>query len=260
MTKVALFLNHQPGLAIAEYFAARAKDEIVAVYLSHENTAQDYAIVKATHLSLDRVFSHRKIHEPEHVHWLSQQGIEFIVSVYWPKKIPATLLALVGEGSVNCHAALLPHNRGCLPHVYSLLHDTPCGVTLHQMDLNFDTGPIWVQKALSISPYDTAHSLYGRLQQAMVALFIEHWPSISGYSIKPYSQVSTKGSYHTAKDIQHFDCIDLDQSYTARDLIKLLRARSLDRQGFAYYFDQGQKVYLQLRLNETMDFLEQSHA
>lgn len=260
MTRVALFLNHQPGIDIAEYFSMETQDEVAAVYLSGENISCDKAIVNAASIPNNRVFSFKEISSPQHLDWLNQEKIDFMISVYWPKKIPLSAIKLAKQGTINFHPSLLPHNRGCYPHIYAILNNTPCGVTLHQLEEDFDTGAIWVQKAVEISPYDTAYSLYVRLQKEIVTLFKTNWPSISQEKLSPYPQKIQNISYHPEKEIYQYNKIDLDKTYTAREFINLLRARSLGSLGFAHYEENGHKVYLNLQLNDQADFTGAEHA
>lgn len=63
--------------------------------------------------------------------------------------IPAEVIKFMPHRIINMHISLLPWNRGCTPNIWSFWEDTPKGVTIHEMDVGLDTGPINYQKELS---------------------------------------------------------------------------------------------------------------
>lgn len=79
---------------------------------------------------------------------------------------------------VNLHISHLPYNRGADPNLWSLLEDTPAGVTIHYVDEGVDTGDIIAQRRLEIGDGETLATSYAALQAAMLELFAEHWPAI----------------------------------------------------------------------------------
>jgi methionyl-tRNA formyltransferase len=74
------------------------------------------------------------------------------------------LLDLPPLGCLNVHASLLPRWRGASPiHHAILAGDSETGISLMQMDVGLDTGPVYVQEAIPIGPDETAESLHDRL-------------------------------------------------------------------------------------------------
>jgi methionyl-tRNA formyltransferase len=61
-------------------------------------------------------------------------------------------------------------------------------------------------------------------------------------------QSNEPGTYHRTRDVESIDKIDLDCTYTARDLINILRARTFPPYDGAYFETKGRRVYLRLRL------------
>ncbi len=63
------------------------------------------------------------------------------------------------------------------------------------------------------------------------------------------AQAGDDGTSHRMKDVEAIDEIDLDATYTARELIDLLRARTFPPYPGAFFLDQnGARVYLRLQL------------
>jgi len=74
------------------------------------------------------------------------------------------LLSLPRLGCINIHASLLPRWRGAAPIQAAILSgDKTTGVTIMQMGLGLDEGPMLVSETTSISSTDTAESLHDRL-------------------------------------------------------------------------------------------------
>ena len=79
---------------------------------------------------------------------------------------------------VNLHISYLPYNRGADPTLWSVLENTPAGVTIHYMDEGVDTGDVIAQRALSFADDDTLATAYAKATDEIAALFREHWPAI----------------------------------------------------------------------------------
>src|SRR5260221_9523072 len=74
------------------------------------------------------------------------------------------LLALPRLGCVNTHPSLLPRYRGPNPLFWQFMNgETQGGLTMHRMDVDFDTGPILVQRAIEIAPDDDVDNFFPKL-------------------------------------------------------------------------------------------------
>src|SRR5260221_9626353 len=79
-------------------------------------------------------------------------------------KLPPELLALPRLGCVNTHPSLLPRYRGPNPLFWQFMNrETQGGLTMHRMDVDFDTGPILVQRAIEIAPDDDVDNFFPKL-------------------------------------------------------------------------------------------------
>jgi methionyl-tRNA formyltransferase len=79
---------------------------------------------------------------------------------------------------VNLHISYLPYNRGADPNLWSILEDTPAGVSIHYVDEGVDTGDLIARRRLDFGDDETLASSYAALQDAALELFREHWPAI----------------------------------------------------------------------------------
>jgi methionyl-tRNA formyltransferase len=95
---------------------------------------------------------------------------------------------------------------------------------------------------------DTGETLYRRLEKVAVELFKESWPVIREGKESRFSQSGLKGTYHTSKDVQKIDEIDLDGTYSARNLINIIRARTFPPYEAAYFRNGDKRVYMRIQL------------
>ncbi len=178
------------------------------------------------------------------------------LSILFDYILTKEFLSLFPHGVVNLHPSLLPYNRGQYPNVWSIIEGTPSGVTLHYIDEGIDTGDIIAQKAVPVEPVDTGKTLYKKLEDASVAIFQEMWPLIKAGQAPRVAQMVGGGTYHRTRDVEKIDYIDLDKTYTARELINILRARTFPPYHGAYIEVGGRKIYLQLTLDYEDDLDE----
>ncbi|HEX6987732.1 MAG TPA: formyltransferase family protein [Planctomycetaceae bacterium] len=251
---VVVMANDRPGLRVCEYLAARG-DRIARLYL-HEPEGQKLgdAIRRASKCRPDQVFTASALSDPAHVQGLRDLAPDYIITVYWAHLLKPEVFRSARRSTVNFHPAMLPINRGWFPHVHSILDGSPTGVTLHAIDDDADTGPIWAQRPVAMTAYDTAFTIYQRLQTEIVHLFRETWPEIVAGRIAPRPQSKEGGCYHKKSEIGRLDEIDPNATMKVSDLLKILKARSFGDLGFAYVEENGERVYLNLRVGRSTNF------
>ncbi len=243
--------NDIPGLRIAEYLNQYG-DKIIRLYL-HEGDNLKYGNEIIQKSGCEKIYKSSILNLPDHIKELEKERADFIITVYWAHLLSPEIYNSA-KSTVNFHPSLLPFNRGWYPHVHSLIDGSPLGVTLHKIEKGPDTGPIWAQKITKISEFDTAKTLYDRQQSQIVDLFIDNWEKIRNNKIKPVAQDHSKATFKSKHSLKDLDSINIEKKYVARDLINLLRARSFNNLGFAYYKSNGEKIYLNLRLSKNNKF------
>jgi len=74
------------------------------------------------------------------------------------------LLDIPRLGFINVHSSLLPAYRGAAPINWAIINgESESGVTIMQVDLEMDSGPIVLQQSEPIAPDETAAALHDRL-------------------------------------------------------------------------------------------------
>ncbi len=88
--------------------------------------------------------------------------------------LPQAILDAPKHGCINIHASLLPRWRGASPIQQSIWKgDQETGVTLMQMEIGLDTGPMIMKRSLKIGPDSTAQSLHDDLSVMGGAMIVQ---------------------------------------------------------------------------------------
>lgn len=119
---------------------------------------------------------------------------DMIFSYGYRHAVSKEILELPPLGAINLHKSLLPYGRGADSNPWSLLEDTPKGVTLHVMDQHIDTGPIIAQEVCPISEEMTLSEAWNFLHAKQEALFIRMWPVVrtGNYPTIPQCGMATR--------------------------------------------------------------------
>jgi methionyl-tRNA formyltransferase len=88
--------------------------------------------------------------------------------------LPKQILDAPVHGCLNIHASLLPRWRGAAPIQRAILEgDTETGITIMQMDVGLDTGPMIKKKSVMIRPSTTAQSLHDMLSAVGSSMIVD---------------------------------------------------------------------------------------
>jgi methionyl-tRNA formyltransferase len=177
-----VLLTVAPAVAhgFTHFLRARGHEVVALVAPSgvHGRRPQDAAgwaaltqLLEATPPSLDVVLaSERSRLTP----LISALKPDFLLSCFFPWRIPAEALAVAPLGAVNGHPSLLPRYRGPNPLGWALRNDDPeLGMSFHRMDAEFDTGPLLAQGRIPIEDADTDESLFEKLMERCASLLPE---------------------------------------------------------------------------------------
>jgi methionyl-tRNA formyltransferase len=135
------------------------------------------------------------------------------------------------------HASLLPRWRGAAPIQRTLLAgDTVTGITIMQMEEGLDTGPIMMQRAVSITPGITAAGLSAELAVVGAQLILAALDGIADGTLVPQPQPQDGVTY--ARKIEREDG-RLDWRQTAASLERQVRA--LDPWPGVYFESPGRR-------------------
>lgn len=130
---------------------------------------------------------------------------EFTVSYGYRHIIKKDVLDFLASKIINLHISYLPYNKGAHPNLFSVLEDTPKGISIHVIDDGIDTGSILVKKEVKLDlEAETLKSSYEKLHGEMEDLFKVSWEKIKSGKIKPKPQVGD-GTIHYVKDFKKIE-------------------------------------------------------
>jgi len=99
-----------------------------------------------------------------------QLRADLLVSWFFTRKIPMTVVATCRLGGIGVHPSLLPRHRGPDPFFAAIdAGDQVTGVTVHRIAPEYDTGEALAQRTLRIDPGWNAWELARRLDRPSLA-------------------------------------------------------------------------------------------
>lgn len=246
--QVLYFANNWTGWQIARCLRERG-EEIVALVL-HPAATRTHGddIIRSVDVGAERIFDGAALRRREVVDAIKDLKPDIGISVFFGYILDPELLGVPPHGCLNVHPGLLPYNRGTYPNVWSIVEGTPAGATIHYMDAGVDTGDVVAQREVAVTPLDTGQTLYRKLERACVELFSETWPLVRAGRVARVPQRPGVGTSHRPRDVEAIDEIELDRSYTARELIDRIRARTFPPYRGVYVRQGDRRVYLRLQL------------
>jgi methionyl-tRNA formyltransferase len=144
------------------------------------------------------------------------------VVVAYGKILPGWMLAIPRLGCINVHASLLPKYRGAAPINWALaIGERETGVTIMQMDVGMDTGPMLTQRSIRIGDDEAAPQLSVRLAQLGAELLSDTLPRVERGDIDPTPQDDREASY--APMLKREDGL-IDWRMSAREIANRVRA------------------------------------
>lgn len=133
------------------------------------------------------------------VSWCREEKFDLAVSYTYRYILTQDILLALNHNVVNIHNSYLPWNRGADPNIWSIVDDSPRGVTLHYMDATLDKGYIIGQRLVGEEIGETLRSSYEKLDKTAKELFqeafafYEDWPNMKKIPLG-------KGTYHSVQD------------------------------------------------------------
>lgn len=153
--------------------------------------------------------------------WKSYRA-DVVVVLAYGLLLPADFLSANRLGCINIHVSLLPQWRGAAPIQHAILNgDKQTGISIMQMDVGLDTGPIWSQSVCDILADDTTASLSDRLANEGAGQLLATLPIIADDKTQPMAQDNSHSSY--AGKIQKADAL-LDWQLPAEIISRQIRA------------------------------------
>jgi pseudaminic acid synthase len=251
--RIVVCANNRAGAEILAWLKKQGETIVGLVVHPPGRRKYGHEILSAANLPEERIWCGNALGDIEIIDEIRRLKPDIAISVFFGYIFRKPFLDLFPRGCINLHPAFLPYNRGAYPNVWSIVEGTPAGTTIHYVNEGIDSGKIISQKQIPVHLTDTGETLYHRLESASLELFKETWPEIVSGNIHPSWQNSREGTFHKVQDVESLDEIDPDRSYTANELINILRARTFPPYKGAYIVKDRKKIFLSLQLQEETD-------
>lgn len=241
------------GLQIVKWLVSIQESIDVLIYdtADHGGTKDDILNEVKKQKGKIEIYSSDELKKASLKEHLSKQNHEFGVLGWWPYILKKDEIQITKRGFVNTHPAFLPFNRGKHPYFWSIVEGTKFGVSIHWITENIDDGAIVGQKEIKVDWLDTGESLYKKARELMVELFKDVYFQIKNDEICPIVQNEKECTFHYGKELEPFCQLKLDNYYTAREIINILRGRMFNQKGMANFVDHdGRKYYLSIEIRE----------
>lgn len=151
-------------------------------------------------------------------HWSS----DLMIVVAYGLLLPKNVLETPRLGCVNIHASLLPRWRGAAPIQRAIQSgDQETGITIMQMDVGLDTGPMLLERVTPIGPRETAATLHDRLASIGAEAIVEAIDTIAAGRATPRAQPQEGATY--AAKIRKEEAL-IDWTKPAVEIDRLVRA------------------------------------
>ncbi|HZR59544.1 MAG TPA: methionyl-tRNA formyltransferase [Xanthobacteraceae bacterium] len=181
---------------------AGAGHEIVAVYSRPPQPAgrglapQPSAVARqAERLGL-AVLTPKSLRGDDAAAAMQVHGADAAVVVAYGLILPKPILDAFPLGAFNVHASLLPRWRGAAPiHRAVMAGDQETGVTVMKMEEGLDTGPIVLQRAITIAPDATTGDLHDDLARLGASLMAIALGALERGSLQATPQPQTGVTY-----------------------------------------------------------------
>lgn len=137
-------------------------EEVVAVYCPLDPPSGKFDPVKQKALSLGiPVRQHKTLKAPEVRQEFIGFNADLAVLSFVTQIVPEQVFSVPKLGSICFHPSILPKYRGASALNWAIMKgETITGLTYFWVDPGIDTGPILLQKTVTIEPDDTTGSLY----------------------------------------------------------------------------------------------------
>ena len=175
---------------------------------------------------------------------------DVLIVVAYGLILPQAVLDIPRLGCINVHGSLLPKWRGAAPIQRAIeAGDRETGVTVMQMDVGLDTGPMLTTSLCTIDDKETSASLYPKLAVLGAQALINTLEKMRSGTAVGIAQDSTQSSY-ADKIAKQESLIDWSASVTEIER----RIRAFNPFPAAYSLVNGQRIKIWLASAVSRDY------
>ncbi len=174
---------------------------------------------------------------------------DLMIVVAYGLLLPQSVLSIPSAGCINVHASLLPRWRGAAPIQRALLAgDNETGITIMQMELGLDTGPMLYKVIHPISEQHNARLLHDELSILGADALIEALKKLEKNEIIPVKQNDELACYATKIDKKE---AKINWQQSAKQIHNMIRAFNPWPGAYTLFNEQIIKIYDGVVVNST---------
>jgi methionyl-tRNA formyltransferase len=145
---------------------------------------------------------------------------DLFLSAAYARVLPEEVLAIPTLGAINVHPALLPAYRGVMAIWWALYErQSSVGVTIHEMTLPVDSGPILAQASLPVRPEENPGEVSPKVGELARPLLEKTLREITETGLIAGTPQRGAGSYRSTPG-KEAHRLEIDWSQTARELVR----------------------------------------
>jgi methionyl-tRNA formyltransferase len=160
--KIALIGQSAFGKSVLEALVEKGEDEIVGVFAppTKEGRSPDPISDAANELNIP-IFEFKRLRDQEAIDQFKVIEPELCVMAFVTDIVPMEMINFPSSGTIQYHPSLLPLHRGPSSINWPIINgETETGLTIFWPDDGLDTGPVLMQKKVTIAPDATLGSVY----------------------------------------------------------------------------------------------------
>jgi len=189
MTKIAILASHNGSGFDTLYDAYKNKLLDIEIVLVISNNSNAKVLQKANDIGIENTIINNKLYEDAEqtiFNLLQEKQCDIVFLSGYMKKISSILTN--NFRIINSHPSLLPLYGG--PGMYGIyVHEavisnceTISGVTIHEVNENYDEGKIILQQSLELDSKETVHSLEKRIKNLEKTTIVEAFKTVLSQS------------------------------------------------------------------------------
>lgn len=180
------------------------------------------------------------INGAESIHWMSDTEADVTITLGWSELFRDELLRVPLGLIVGSHPSALPYGRGRAPIPWTIIEGlNKSAVTLFEMTVGVDSGPILRQEWFDVSPWAHASEVYDDSAAALGRACVGLLEDVASDSIERMPQDEHRATYRHGRRPE--DGL-LDFSRPAVELSTLVRAASRPYPGAFCFSPSGERI------------------
>ena len=142
---------------------------------------------------------------------IKYQEYDWLLNIWGPIIYKKEILKKF-KNNLNLHPSFLPFARGKDPYYWSIYHEYPIGITIHEMDEKIDNGKIYLRKKYKLKFPIKASKVFSLTLKKCRDEFIKNWLKIREKNIR-LKKLNFKNKFiHKRADLIKNNFLDIDKN------------------------------------------------